>query len=178
MWGCLAKVTIPISKKEKIGPKTIDCIFIGYANNSSAYRFLVHKSDNPDVHVGTIIESRNASVFENVFPCRITQETRSSKRTYEIAIGSNQDQEDKNINELRQSKRSKITKSFGLDFLTFMLKNEPQTYKETVSTHESSLWKKLLIVKLNLYYKIILGSWWIYHKVVNFLDINGYSKER
>ena len=139
MWGCLAKVTIPFSKKEKIGPKTIDCIFIGYANDSSAYRFLVNKSDNPDAHVGTIIESRNASFFEHVFPCKITQEISSSNGTYETVIGSNQDQEDKDINELRRSKRSKISKSFGPDFLTFMLKNEPQTYKEAMSTSESSL---------------------------------------
>ena len=135
----MTKVTILIPKKEKIKPKTIDCIFIGYANNSSAYRFLVHKSENPDVHVGTIIESRNASFFKLVFPCKITQETSSSKRTYETAIDSNQDQEDKDINELKQSKMSKISKSFGPDFLTFMLENEPQTYKEAMSTPESSL---------------------------------------
>ena len=44
VWGCLAKVAIPAPKKVKIGPKTVDCIFIGYAQNSSAYRFLVHES--------------------------------------------------------------------------------------------------------------------------------------
>ena len=31
VWGCLAKVVIPSNKKVKIGQKTIDCIFIGYA---------------------------------------------------------------------------------------------------------------------------------------------------
>ena len=35
MWGCLAKVGVSKPKQVKIGPKTIDCIFIGYANNSS-----------------------------------------------------------------------------------------------------------------------------------------------
>jgi hypothetical protein len=59
VWGCLAKVAVPIPKKVKIGPKTVDCVFIGYAHNSSAYRFLIHKSDIPDMHVNTIIESRN-----------------------------------------------------------------------------------------------------------------------
>ena len=65
VWWCLVKVMVPIPKKIKIGPKTIDCIFIDYAINSSAYRFLVHKYDIPDIHVNTIIESRNASFFEN-----------------------------------------------------------------------------------------------------------------
>ncbi|KAL6331736.1 hypothetical protein AAG906_016732 [Vitis piasezkii] len=45
MWGCLAKVAVPPPKKVKIGPKTIDCIFIGYAHNSNAYRFLVYESN-------------------------------------------------------------------------------------------------------------------------------------
>ena len=43
VWGCLAKVVVPIPKKVKIGQKTVDCAFIGYAHNSSAYRFLIHK---------------------------------------------------------------------------------------------------------------------------------------
>jgi len=37
----------------------MDYIFIGYAMNSSAYRFLVHKSEIPDIHVNMIIESRD-----------------------------------------------------------------------------------------------------------------------
>ena len=63
MWECLAKVAVPTPKKVKIGPKTVDCIFIGYAQNSSAYRFLVYKSEIPDIYKNTIMESRNASFF-------------------------------------------------------------------------------------------------------------------
>ncbi|GJR66370.1 retrovirus-related pol polyprotein from transposon TNT 1-94 [Tanacetum coccineum] len=36
--GCLAKVAVPTPKAQKIGPKSVDCIFIGYAKNSTAYR--------------------------------------------------------------------------------------------------------------------------------------------
>ena len=36
-WGCLAKVNIPIAKKHKLGPKTVDCIFLGYAFHSVGY---------------------------------------------------------------------------------------------------------------------------------------------
>jgi hypothetical protein len=63
VWGCLAKVAVPIPKKIKIGPRIVDCVFIGYAHNSSAYQFLIHKHDIPDMHVNTIIEYRNASFF-------------------------------------------------------------------------------------------------------------------
>ena len=77
MWGCLAKVAVPPPKKVKIGPKTIDCIFIGYAHNSNAYRFLVYESNIPDIHKNTIMESRNASFFEDVFPCKSKEEPSS-----------------------------------------------------------------------------------------------------
>ena len=40
VWGCLAKVSIPEPKKRKIGPKTVDAIFIGYALDSNVNRFL------------------------------------------------------------------------------------------------------------------------------------------
>ena len=67
MWGCLAKVLAPLPKKTKLGAKTMDCIFISYALNSSAYKFLVHKSEIPDISVNMIIESRDAVFFEDIF---------------------------------------------------------------------------------------------------------------
>ena len=83
VWGCLAKVTVPPPKKVKIGHKTIDCIFIGYAHNSAVYRFHVHESNIPDIHKNTIMESRNPSFFEDVFPCKSKVEPNSSKRAFE-----------------------------------------------------------------------------------------------
>ena len=68
VWGCLAKMTVPPPNKVKIGPKTIDCIFIGYAHNIAAYHFLVYDPNIPEIHKNTIMESRNASFFEDVFP--------------------------------------------------------------------------------------------------------------
>jgi hypothetical protein len=68
--GCLAKVNVPINKKHKLGPKTVDCIFLGYAHHIIAYRFLVIKSDVLDVYVDTFIESRYVTFFENIFPIK------------------------------------------------------------------------------------------------------------
>ena len=69
-WGCLAKVNIPIPKKRKFGPKTVDCVLLGYAFHSVGYRFLVVKSKVSDVNVGTIMESKDASFFEEIFPMK------------------------------------------------------------------------------------------------------------
>ena len=65
--GCLAKVNIPIPKKRKFGPKTVDCIFLGYAPWSVGYRFLVVKSEVLDMHVDSIMEPRDATFFEDMF---------------------------------------------------------------------------------------------------------------
>lgn len=80
----VAKVGIPNPKQVRIGPKTVDCIFIGHAHNSSAYRFIVHKSENSEMNKGMTIESRNAVYFENVFPSKERKEDVSSKRKLEL----------------------------------------------------------------------------------------------
>ena len=94
VWGCLAKMAVPTPKNMKIGHKTMDCIFIGYAHNSNAYRFLVHEFENPNIHKNTIMESRNASFFENVFPYKFKDGSSSSKRTYETMNEESHDSED------------------------------------------------------------------------------------
>jgi hypothetical protein len=48
-WGCLAKVNVPINKKHKRGPQTIDCVFLGYAFHSVGYKLLIIKSEIPDI---------------------------------------------------------------------------------------------------------------------------------
>ena len=68
VWGCLAKVAISEPKRKKIGPKTVDTIFIGYAHNSSANRFLVINSEINEISNNTILESRDAKCFEDIFP--------------------------------------------------------------------------------------------------------------
>jgi hypothetical protein len=54
----------PACKKQKLGPKTVDCIFLGYAQHSAAYKFLIIKSEIPDIHANTTIESRDATFFQ------------------------------------------------------------------------------------------------------------------
>ena len=93
MWGCLDKVAVPSPKKVKIGPKTINCIFIGYAHNNTTYQFLIHESNIPDIHKNTIMESRNASFFEDVFPCKSKEEPSSLKRVLKTINENSQDQD-------------------------------------------------------------------------------------
>ena len=163
VWGCLAKVVVPPPKVQKIGPKTVDCVFIGYAQHSSdcvstslaehssSYRFLVHESKNPEIHKNSIMESRNATFFENVFP-RLEKGNTSSSTLVgssstpvgEIVQNVPQEQSEAEEVEPRRSKRQRIEKSFGPDFIAYMVEDEPQTYKDAVTSSEAPQWKEAI----------------------------------
>ena len=65
--GCLAKIAIPKPKRKKIGPKNIDTVFLGHAQNSNANRFLVINSEISRISNNTIVESREATFFRIYF---------------------------------------------------------------------------------------------------------------
>lgn len=82
-----------------------------------------------------------------MFPYRNTSNSSSNKRTYEVAnenpqemvpqVDTNKDDE----NELRRRKRAMTSESFGPDFLTYYLENEPLTLREAMSTPKAPFWK-------------------------------------
>ena len=139
VWGCLAKVEVPPPKQVTIGPKTVDCIFIGYALNSSAYRFIVHKSENPNMTEGTTIESRNVVFFENIFPCKDKVQQTPNENGEKRARTSSPDLEEV---EPRRSKRVRTEKSFGPDFVTYLIDNDPRTLTEALSSPDAPYWKE------------------------------------
>ena len=49
-------------------------MFIGYAKYSAAYKNLITNSENSLADVNTIIETKNADFFENIFPMKINGE--------------------------------------------------------------------------------------------------------
>ena len=61
---------MPINKRRKLGPKIIDCVFLGYAVHNIGYSFLIINSRVLDMHVGTIMESTDAILFESEFPMK------------------------------------------------------------------------------------------------------------
>ena len=97
------------------------------------------------------MESRNASLFEHVFPCKSNEGSSSSKWTRETTNESSQDQEQEQEveneeveDEPRRSKSARTEKSFGPDFLTYLLESEPQTFQEAVSSSEGPQWKEAI----------------------------------
>ena len=90
------------------------------------------------------MESRNASFFEDVFPYKSKVEPNSSKREFGDITENSQDEDNNGEVEPKRSKKARVEKSFGPDFLTYMLEGEPQTYKEVVNSTEGLMWKEAI----------------------------------
>ena len=136
IWGCLAKVSILEPKKRKIGPKTVDTIFIGCALDSNVNRFLVINSENSEISNNTIIEVRDVVYFENIFPLksRIPSGPSITPSTSDIPASSSAPTDDF---EPRRSKRTRTLTSFGKDFFTYRIKDDPSSLKEAIDSSES-----------------------------------------
>ena len=83
-----------------------------------------------------IIESREVMFFEDIFLYKQKEEKTSGKRTHETAF-RNERPNEPTVNakvEPRRSQRSRISKSFGPDFIAYALESEPQIFKEATST--------------------------------------------
>ena len=124
VWGCLAKVAIPEPKRRKIGSKTIDTIFIGYGQNTSANRFLIIDSEINGISNNKIIESRDDTFFEDIFPfkSKIPTQVKQTPLTNDESSTSNSDllRKDREIPvELRRSRRPRIEKNLGDGFFHF-----------------------------------------------------------
>src|SRR5436190_2279218 len=185
-WGCLTKVNIPISKKRKLGPKTVDCVFLGYAQWSIAYRFLVVKSEVLDMHVDTIMESRDATFFENMFPMKDMHST--IKISSEIFPESSTSSEyfeqppeevlEKDDNETpARSKRPRIAKSFGNDFIVYLVDDTPKSIAEAYASPDADNWKEVVHnERWTQFFLMGLGNYLNGPMVVNPWALNGCSK--
>ena len=151
VWGCPAKVMLPDPKKRKIGSKTSDCMFIGYASNSAAYRFLVLKSDV--LESNTIIETKNAEFFEQIFPLSEqishTPTIVDAEKSYDEHVPTSVDDMESSHDELRRSKRRRKEVSFGDYFYTYLIENESSSYFEAISSPDALLWKEAIKIELD-----------------------------
>ena len=137
VWGCLAKVLLPELKKQKLGPKTFATMSIGYAKNSAAYRFLVTKSENSLVDVNTIIETKNADFFENIFPMKLNGEQQVQNTSRDKSIEPFEF-------EPRRSKRDRKEINLGDGFYTFLMDDDPRSYKEAITSRDAPFWKEAI----------------------------------
>ncbi|GJZ94301.1 zinc finger, CCHC-type containing protein [Tanacetum coccineum] len=89
--GCRVVVRLPDPKKKTFGEKGIDCIIVGYAEYSKAYRFYVIEP-NDSISISSIIELRDAIFDENRFS--------SIPRPKDVMLNSDESQRDDHSNDV------------------------------------------------------------------------------
>ena len=59
--------------------------------------------------------------------------------------------------ELKRSKRQKVTKDFGSDFITFQIEGDPPTFKDAMASSEVRHWKEA--IKSEMDSILVNGTW-------------------
>ena len=120
--GCIAYYRVPDPKRTKLGPRALKSVFLGYAENSKAYRLL-----NKDSNV--IIESRDVEFLETSFLGNSNVNQQSNRGNVEPLITQdiNKDQSSSLNNkrkqvehpsESRRSQRVRKEKNLDSDFIS------------------------------------------------------------
>lgn len=164
----MAKVNIPLQKKIKLRPKIVDCVLLGYAHNSTAYKFLVVKSETPESIANTIMESRDVSFFEDIYPMRSVgstsrtednqimnnsnfEPTTISEQMSEIPPVYDNPKEDNNLVEKapRRTKRQRVEKTFGEDFIVYLMDDVSNNLSEAYALLDADYWKEAVHSEMN-----------------------------
>ncbi|KAL0412036.1 UNVERIFIED_CONTAM: Retrovirus-related Pol polyprotein from transposon TNT 1-94 [Sesamum latifolium] len=192
VWGCLAKVLVPEHKRKKLGPKTVDAVFLGYVETSYALRFLIIKSEILGIEVNTIVEFRDAVFIEDVFPMKTgipssvslddslasTSIPEHVEKMPNVGVNpSSTSLTHEESNEPRRSKRARIVKDFGSDFVTYNIEDDPVTFKDAMASSEAKQWKEAVKSEMdsivsNKIWKLVdlppgcttIGCKWIFKK--------------
>nr|GFC88917.1 hypothetical protein [Tanacetum cinerariifolium] len=112
--GCRAVLRLLDPKRKTLGEKGIDCIFVGYAEDSKAYRFYVIEP-NDSISINSIIESKDAIFDENNFSS-ITRPKDIIPNVQESQMDDRTDNATIEILEPRKGKRVRKAKSYGSEF--------------------------------------------------------------
>ncbi|GKB05235.1 zinc finger, CCHC-type containing protein, partial [Tanacetum coccineum] len=155
-WGeAMAVVRLPEPKRKNLGEKGIDCIFIGYADHSKAYRFYVIKP-NEYISINSVIESRDAMFDEKRFT--------SIPRPKSMMPSSNEDQIGETPIEIpttHRSNRARVAKLFGSNFQLYLvegsrdeigpqysycysIEEDPRTFDEAMQSRDVAFWKEAI----------------------------------
>nr|GEV36192.1 zinc finger, CCHC-type [Tanacetum cinerariifolium] len=150
VWGCREAVRLPDPKLKTLGERGIECIFVGYAEHSKAFKFYVIKP-NDSLAINSIIKSRYAIFDEQRVTDEIVQQS-----------------------ELRKSKRHRTPKDFGLEFQLYLIERT-RDEKEAINDVMDSIMKNNTWVMTDLPPGCkLLGCKWIFKRK---LKVDGTIKK-
>ncbi|GKA49104.1 zinc finger, CCHC-type containing protein [Tanacetum coccineum] len=158
-----AVVRLPDPKLKTLDERGIECIFVGYAEHSKAFRFYVIEP-NDLVSINSIIESRDAIFNENRFSSVPRPSLRIPNGTEDIGGSVVPEEVVKEVvqqpePELRKGKRNRKPKNFGPEFQLYLIEgtrdevsnqhsycfnveNDPKTFDETMKSQDVAFWKE------------------------------------
>src|SRR4051812_32263711 len=122
-------------KRVKLASRAYECVLIGYAANSKAYRFY-------DLNEKVIIESNDVDFYEDKFPfkSRNSGGTQSSHIPVIRSTESNNNVETK----LRQSKRVRVSKYYEPDYASYNVEEDLVNLQEALSSMDAYLWQEAI----------------------------------
>ena len=139
------------------------------------------------MHVGTIMESRDATFFETEFPMKNTPSTSSHEsilfpETHEPVTHADiethvENPEEDDNKAPRRSKRQKTAKSFGDDFIVYLVDDTPKTIDETYSSPDADYCKEAVRSEMDSICLMVLGKLLIVLSGANLLDVNRCSRK-
>ena len=115
VWGCIAYYKVFDPHRRKLGPRGIKSIFVGYAQNSKAYRLL-------DLESNVIVETIHVEFFESKFlhnslePNR-NQQIQALPNEGDARVSGKRNQESES-SEPRRSTRQRKEKLLDSDFVS------------------------------------------------------------
>ena len=163
VWGCLAFYKALDPKRSKLGPRRIKSIFVGYAENSKAYKLL-------NLDSNTIVESRDVEFIENKFyndhsseidynevplsnvnPSSFQSEKRKQPETVIETEKSQRVRKEKTLDPyfissqsivfLVEADRNKIKKKIGI---VFNIDDDPKSLSEALASRDAAFWKEAI----------------------------------
>nr|KAJ0185147.1 hypothetical protein LSAT_V11C900494230 [Lactuca sativa] len=136
--------------RSKLGAQSMKSVFIGYAQNNKAYRLLDDKS-------GVVVESRDVEIFNYKF----SRDDEKSNNTTSTSTSRETIPPPSFVEEPREGTRTRIKKSFGDDFYSYLVKgtqkklkgevifsinmdDDPKTFTEAMMSRDAPLWKEAI----------------------------------
>ncbi|GJS77461.1 zinc finger, CCHC-type containing protein [Tanacetum coccineum] len=120
-----AVVRLPDPKRKTLDKKGIDCIFVGYAEHSKAYRFYVIEP-NKSVFIISIIESRDA-----ILP-----------RPNDIIPNLEESQRDDHSDDVPiKGSRDQVGSQYSY---CYSIEEDPRTYNEVMQSRDAAFWKEVI----------------------------------
>ena len=168
--GCIAYYRVPNPKRTKLGPRALKSVFVGYVENSKAYR-LWDKDSN------VIVESRDVAFLETSFLGNSNVNQQLNRGNFEPLITqdinmdkssslNNKQKQVESPSESRRSQRVRKKKNLDYDFISSQaivflvegsrdeilnkipivmhLEEYPKTYSNAMTSRDSSFWKEVV----------------------------------